>query len=563
LLLTEAAGTTGHVLQQVVTTESLGRIGRGRSPAWLARAAMAGSVGLAAQITHEGIAFVVQWRLSRVVTDALVGAVLDAASHLDLEDLSDPAIQDELQGRLSDAMRAGATAGAVLRLPGSVATSLVTLVRLARRDHLLGAVVAASAVPMVLLQNRFDTFDGADSTARRAAGLRATLTGPAAAPELLLFQSQDFLRRRYDELTRQEALRQHERLTRLRRSNTRRAAARRLLRGPALARLARRAVAGGEGLAEATADALAVQQGASAALQVGGAVGSLRWSGAPLIRVNSFLGRQPEVQAGRQPEAAARDAVARLEHLRVEGLSFAYRGASSPVLDGVDLDLRRGETVALVGENGSGKTTLAKVLCHLLRPTGGRILWNGTDTARLDPSSLSRQISAVFQTFQRYLQLSIRDNIAIGDPIQGSDPAAIETAALAAGAHDFIERLPDGYDTVASRLFGGVDLSVGQWQRIAAARAFLRDASLVILDEPTAALDPRAERALFEVTSQLHRDRAVLLISHRLTTVRAADRICVLADGTVCEEGSHDALLSAGGRYADLYELQSRPFREG
>jgi ATP-binding cassette subfamily B protein len=249
------------------------------------------------------------------------------------------------------------------------------------------------------------------------------------------------------------------------------------------------------------------------------------------------------------------------ERITVRNVSFTYRGATKPVLHGVDLDIRRGEVVALVGENGSGKTTLAKLLCALYRPTSGTICWDDVDTAGCDPAAVRAGIAVVFQDFVRYPSLTAGQNIGIGMPSRIHDRTAIEEAARRAGAHDVIAALPDGYDTLLSRNFGGTDLSTGQWQRVALARAFLRDAPLVVLDEPTAALDPRAERDLFQTVASLYRSRSALLISHRLSSVRFADRICVLAGGRIIESGGHEDLLALGGTYAELFELQAHAYR--
>jgi ATP-binding cassette subfamily B protein len=230
------------------------------------------------------------------------------------------------------------------------------------------------------------------------------------------------------------------------------------------------------------------------------------------------------------------------------------------VLDGVSLEIGRGETVALVGDNGSGKSTLAKLLCFLYEPTGGRILWDDVDTADCDPADLRRQLAVVFQDFSQYA-LSAAANIGIGRPDCIDDRQRIVVAAKLAGAHEFLTALPDGYDTVLSSAFGGVQLSTGQWQRVALARAFMRDAPLVIMDEPTASLDAKAEHELFDTVHSLSRGRSSLLISHRLSSVRAADRIYVLADGRITESGSHDELMAHGGLYAERFDLQARSYR--
>jgi ATP-binding cassette subfamily B protein len=256
-------------------------------------------------------------------------------------------------------------------------------------------------------------------------------------------------------------------------------------------------------------------------------------------------------------EDTGREPPERFEHLRVEDVSFRYPGSEREALRGIDLELRAGEVVALVGENGSGKTTLAKLLAGLYEPDQGRVLWDEEDVSTYRSSSLRRRIAVVFQDFVRYA-LPATDNIAIGRVDVPADPAQVRTAAAAAGAERMLDELPQGFDTVLSRLFsGGTDLSGGQWQRVALARSFYRDAPLVILDEPSAALDPRAEHELFSTLRDALRDRTALFISHRFSTVRGADRIYVLHEGEIVEQGSHDELVARDGRYAELYRLQT------
>jgi ATP-binding cassette subfamily B protein len=241
--------------------------------------------------------------------------------------------------------------------------------------------------------------------------------------------------------------------------------------------------------------------------------------------------------------------------IRVEGLSFTYPGSSQPALMNVSLHIRPGETVALVGENGAGKTTLVKLLARLYEPDKGRILLDGRDLRDLSLSWLYSQTAFVFQDFNRY-EATAADNISFGDwRAILHDRPAIEAIARRADAHDLITSLPQGYDTLLGRMFGKYDLSGGQWQKLAIARAAARPACLLILDEPTSNLDARAEYELFSRFRELARGRTTILISHRFTTVSMADRILVMAGGRIVEQGTHRQLLDQGGAYAALYKL--------
>ncbi|WP_203433910.1 ABC transporter ATP-binding protein [Jiangella asiatica] len=246
--------------------------------------------------------------------------------------------------------------------------------------------------------------------------------------------------------------------------------------------------------------------------------------------------------------------------LTADGLTFTYPGSTTPALDDVSIRLGAGEIVALVGENGSGKTTLAKLLAALYEPDTGAVRWDGADVSGYARAGLRQSVAVVFQDFVRY-QLTARDNVGLGRVDRLSDDDAVAAAARRAGIDTVIDGLPQGWDTYLSKMFkGGRDLSVGQWQRIALARAFFRDAPFVILDEPSASLDPRAEHALFQSLRELLGGRTVLFISHRFSTVRTADRIYVLDDGRVTEHGTHDELMDRDGHYAELFRLQAAAY---
>ena len=251
----------------------------------------------------------------------------------------------------------------------------------------------------------------------------------------------------------------------------------------------------------------------------------------------------------------------RFRRIEVDNISFTYPSSMQPALTEVSLYVDGGEVVALVGENGSGKSTLAKLLAGLYRPSHGRITWDGADIGDMDQVEFSHQVAVIFQDFLRY-HLSASDNIGLGRFEAAGDREQIVGAADQAGAHEMVERLPAGYETLLGPEFlGGIDLSTGQWQRMALARAFFRNTPFVILDEPTSSLDAKAEHELFERIRSLLMGRTVLLISHRFSSVRTADRIYVLHEGQVVEDGTHHELMAAGGRYSEMFSLQAEAYQ--
>src|SRR5882724_4029187 len=242
-------------------------------------------------------------------------------------------------------------------------------------------------------------------------------------------------------------------------------------------------------------------------------------------------------------------------------VSFCYPGTERLILSGLNFRLHPGERVALVGENGQGKTTLVKLLTRLYDPTEGQILLDGVDLREYDLDDLYREIGVIFQDFMRY-EMKARDNIAVGQIDQLSTLPALKLAAAKSMANEVIERLPHDYEQMLGRRFeNGVDLSGGEWQKVALARAYLRDAQLLILDEPTAALDARSEFEVFQRFAELTSGTTALFISHRFSTVRMADRIVVLENGRIAEDGSHDELFTLGGRYAEMFEMQAASYR--
>lgn len=248
--------------------------------------------------------------------------------------------------------------------------------------------------------------------------------------------------------------------------------------------------------------------------------------------------------------------------VRFENVSFSYPGSNTPALDGVNLHIKPGESLAIVGENGSGKTTLIKLLSRLYAPTEGRILLEGLELSQWNIEDLRRKIGVIFQDFARY-QLPVGENIGIGDVEELDNEAQVREAARKGMAEDFIRELPGEYRTQLGAWFrDGKELSGGQWQKIALSRAFMRSkADVLILDEPTAAIDARAEAEIFAHFGKLTAKRISIIISHRFSTVRMANHIIVLENGQIQEQGSHDSLLKADGQYAHLFKLQAQGYK--
>ncbi len=248
--------------------------------------------------------------------------------------------------------------------------------------------------------------------------------------------------------------------------------------------------------------------------------------------------------------------------LEFRNVSFVYPGASDKALSNISLQVRPGQSLALVGENGSGKTTLIKLLTRLYDPTEGRILLDGLDLQEWDVETLRSRIGVIFQDFGRY-QFSVGENIGAGDVRYIDDVGRWQEAAATGMAAPFIENMPKGYETQLGRWFkDGRELSGGQWQKIALSRAFMRsDADILVLDEPTAAMDASSEAAVFEHFRKASGDKMTILISHRFSTVRAAAQIIVIHEGRIIEQGDHDSLIAEDGQYAHLFNLQARGYK--
>lgn len=302
----------------------------------------------------------------------------------------------------------------------------------------------------------------------------------------------------------------------------------------------------------------AVQRGQGYLRQFLGSIANLYEDNLFLSNMFEFLGLKARVVEPSRPKLMRRPFH---ESIVFDHVSFEYPLEKRKVLEDINLTIRPGEHIALVGENGAGKTTLIKLLCRLYDPTEGSISVDGVDLRDFSVEDLRREISVIFQDYSRY-HLTARDNIWLGNIDLQPEDEKVLAAARQAGAHQAIAGLRNGYDTILGKWFeDGAELSIGEWQKIALARAFLRQGQIIVLDEPTSSMDARAEYEVFEKFHELTKGRAAILISHRMSTVRMADRIYVLEGGRIVESGTHDDLVHQNGRYAHLFGMQAQYYR--
>jgi ATP-binding cassette subfamily B protein len=500
--------------------------------------------------------------LGERVGSAVWDRLLTVTTRVPLEAFETSAFHDRLQRVQANALSRPLTVStSVLSLLGGAVGVVAVGAALVAVEPLLVPVLLLAGGPALVLSRRASRTEFAYAVAqtptmRRRAYLRELLTSRDAAKEVRAFGSEPALRQRHDDADRRflAALRTQVRLRQRYASLTVLTSA--LLLATTMGLLLALMEAGRIGLAEAGAAAIGVRLLGTRLDQMLASMGSLFESGLFLDDLERFL------ELAQEPARTAQATPApHVDRVRLEGVTYTYPGADAPAVRDISLEIAAGEVVALVGENGSGKTTIAKLVAGLYRPHRGRVTWDRHDAADLGDAAVRRAVSVIFQDFVRY-QLSARDNIGLGSPDDADDDTAARAAAVHAGADSFLAALPDGYDTVLSNEFrGGTELSLGQWQRVALARAFRRDSSLVVLDEPSAALDPRAEQALFADVRRIVAGKSVLLISHRFSSVRTADRIYVVQNGSIVECGSHDELMARDDLYAELFTLQAHAYR--
>jgi ATP-binding cassette subfamily B protein len=491
--------------------------------------------------------------------------IMRHAASLDLQSFEDPVFYDKLErARFQATGRIG-----MLNSLGNLLQQTVTLVSLSLGviyySPLLFLVLLVCVLPAFVAQSHFAfvgySLEHSLTPLRRELDyLRDLATSKEAAKELKVFGLGGYLRNRFRGITDQVI------------SRTRSLLKRRVIAGSALGVLSSggyyasyayiviRTLQGQMSVGDLTFLAGALQGTSSQIQLLFSSFTSIADQALFLTDLVSFFAIKPKIGTvvGRPALPAPRKIAEGFEFQKV---SFHYAGQERMILKNLDFRIEPGERVALVGENGQGKTTLVKLISRLYDPTGGRILLDGIDLREYDLETLQREIGVIFQDFVRY-EMTARENIGVGRIEYMDDENMIREAARQSKAAELFDRLPNGIDQLLGRRFeGGVDLSGGEWQKFALARAYARDAQLLILDEPTAALDAPSEYEIFCRFAELTQGKMALLISHRFSTVRMCDRIVVLEGGVIREEGTHDQLVESGGKYADMFELQAASYR--
>ncbi len=489
--------------------------------------------------------------------------VMNHAASLDLMAYEDPVFYDRLERARVQATDRLVMIQAIGRLVQQAITTITLSVSIMLFSPWLMLLLIAGVLPAFLGESHFALLGYAKNfrqtpMRRQLDYLRVLGGSKEAAKELKLFGLRNFLRDRFTGLS-DEIYKENVALSR-----------RKLIAGSLLSVVGTmgyysayvfviwRTVAGALSIGTLTFLTGAILQASSNIQQIFSTLAAIGDQALFLTDLLAFFDMQPTIRSKANALPAPRPIVQGVEFRDV---SFSYPGNSRLVLDRINFQLHPSERLALIGENGEGKTTIVKLMTRLYDPTEGQILLDGVDLREYDLEDLHREVGVIFQDFMRY-EMTARENVAVGRIDEINNLNLLQAAARKSMADGVIDRLPGSYEQMLGRRFEqGVDLSGGEWQKVALARAYLRDAQLLILDEPTAALDARSEFEVFRRFAELTAGKMALFISHRFSTVRAADRILVLANGKIAEEGTHDQLASLGGRYAEMFEMQASSYR--
>jgi ATP-binding cassette, subfamily B, bacterial len=490
--------------------------------------------------------------------------LLAQASKVDVGHFDNSDWHDRLARAKRDvSWRPGDLTWSVMGLSSNIVTIALMATLLASLHYLLVILALAAALLSLILERRvtaklYEFFYNEAPEEREREYLADLLVQPRTTKEIRAYVLAEYLLGRHVKFS-EDLFKQRERMYR---SGTRVSLLTGLVTGTALA----------------LAYVFVAVQGAAGAIDPGGVVlvigaftsvsGTLGQISSTFVAVDqhttflddyfSFLAIAPLITIPAAPQAIPAGPINGIDF---DNVTFAYSGGTEPAVEGLSLHIRPGELIALVGENGAGKSTLVKLLLRFYDPDRGSVRVSGVDLTQVDPEALRSRIGVLFQDYASY-ELTVRENVAIGRPQRDIDDSRVMEALHDARSEWLLRKMPNGLDSRVGRLFeGGHDLSGGEWQRLALARIMYRDADIWILDEPTSSLDPEAEAAIFAELKENLKGRIGIVISHRFSTVRIADRIAVIADGRVKELGTHDELLRADGRYAHLFELQAAGYR--